>query len=106
MRRSQKIMSMILALLMLLSSLPVWAEGEPIVIVESVETPAPQAENTPAGTAAPKNTPAASESATSAPEPAQSEAAAPRDDAPDAGAFEGTGPAAFAGRRRRGQGVF
>ena len=77
MRRSQKIMSMILALLMLLSSLPVWAEGEPIVIVESVETPAPQAENTPAGTAAPKNTPAASESATSAPEPAQSEAAAP-----------------------------
>ena len=77
MRRSQKIMSMILALLMLLSSLPVWAEGEPIVIVESVETPAPQAENTPAGTAAPKNTPAAFESATSAPEPAQSEAAAP-----------------------------
>ena len=34
----------------------------------------------------------------------------PRDDAPDAGAFsgafEGTGPAAFAGRRRRRQGVF
>ena len=41
MRRSQKIMSLILAVFMLLSSLPGWAENEPIVIVESVETPAP-----------------------------------------------------------------
>ena len=70
MRRSQKIMSLILAALMLLSSLPGWAENEPIVIVESVETPAPQAEETPEATAvstsaptatAPKQTPAEEE---------------------------------------------
>ena len=47
MRRLQKIMGTTLALLMVLRSLPIWAEGEPIVIVESTETPAPQAEKEP-----------------------------------------------------------
>ena len=59
MRRSQKIMSLILAALMLLSSLPGWAENEPIVIVESVETPAPQAEETPEATAVSTSAPTA-----------------------------------------------
>ena len=66
MRRSQKIMSLILAALMLLSSLPGWAENEPIVIVESVETPAPQAEKTPEATVVSTSTPTVS-----APEPKQ-----------------------------------
>ena len=64
MKRLQKIMSLTLALLMVLSSLPIWAEGEPIVIVESTETPAPQAEKTPEATAKTTSAPT-----TSAPKP-------------------------------------
>ncbi len=64
MRRLQKILCLALALLMVLSSLPVWAESEPIVIVESVETPAPQAKTTPEAAATSTPVPA-----TSAPKP-------------------------------------
>ncbi len=56
MRRLKQVMSIALALLMLLSSLPAWSEGEPIVIIDSVETTTvPQAETTPGTTAVPQN---------------------------------------------------
>ena len=52
MRRFHKAMCLVLAMLMVLSSLPVWAEGEPTIIIESIETSAPQTETASAGVVA------------------------------------------------------